>query len=120
MIINLHNLDMDVHIGDLHSLIVDREIEIVQALLEEILVHYDLMAEACDVFAELDCLLAFADAARMYDYHRPNMVEENITYIKQGRSDLLLGRPAASILMSRADILYRNRWWTLLFLMMHG
>ncbi|KAF9019023.1 hypothetical protein BDZ89DRAFT_1103526 [Hymenopellis radicata] len=80
--------DMDVHIGDLHSLIVDREIEIIQALLEEILVHYDLVAEACDVFAELDCLLAFADAARMYDYHRPNMVEENITYIKQGRHPL--------------------------------
>ena len=45
---------MDVHIGDLHSLIVDREIEIVQGLLTEILVYYEDMTESCDVCAELD------------------------------------------------------------------
>ncbi|KIY71247.1 hypothetical protein CYLTODRAFT_346399 [Cylindrobasidium torrendii FP15055 ss-10] len=80
--------DMDIHIGDLHSVIVDREIEIVQALLEEILVHYDGMTEACDVCAELDCLLAFADAARLYDYRRPRMVEDNLIQITQGRHPL--------------------------------
>ena len=45
---------MDIHIGDLHSLIVDREIEIVQGLLTEILVYYEDMTESCDVCAELD------------------------------------------------------------------
>jgi DNA mismatch repair protein MSH5 len=76
---------MDIHIGDLHSLIVDREIEIAQTLLEEILVHDAAMSHACDVCAELDCLLAFADVSRSYDYRRPEMVEDNIIDIVQGR-----------------------------------
>lgn len=76
---------MDTHIGDLHSLIVDREIEITQALLEEILVHDEAMSHACDVCAELDCLLAFADASKAFDYKRPSMVDDNIIDITQGR-----------------------------------
>ncbi|KAJ7600737.1 DNA mismatch repair protein MutS [Mycena floridula] len=80
--------DMDTHIGDLHSLIVDREIEIIQALLEEILVHEKSISEVCDVCAELDCLLAFADAARGYEYRRPIMVDQNVIDITQGRHPL--------------------------------
>ena len=76
---------MDIHIGDLLSLIVDREIEIIQGLLEEILVYDQVMGHACDVCAELDCLLSFAEASRMYNYQRPRMVEENIIDIQQGR-----------------------------------
>lgn len=77
--------DMDAHIGDLHSLIVDREIEIIQALLEEVLVYDTQISYACDVCAELDCLLAFADVSTAYDYRRPVMVEDNIIDIVQGR-----------------------------------
>ncbi|THV00846.1 hypothetical protein K435DRAFT_750810 [Dendrothele bispora CBS 962.96] len=80
--------DMDAYIGDLHSLVVDREIEIVQNLSEEILVHYDAMSNTCDVCAELDCLLAFADASNIGNYRRPEMVEENIIDIAQGRHPL--------------------------------
>ncbi|TFK52577.1 hypothetical protein OE88DRAFT_1712112 [Heliocybe sulcata] len=80
--------DMDTHIGDLHPAIVDREIEIVQALLEKILAHYDVMAKACDTCAELDCLLSFAQASRAFDYRRPRMTEDNIIDIKQGRHPL--------------------------------
>jgi DNA mismatch repair protein MSH5 len=76
---------MDAHIGDLHSLIVDREIEIVQGLLEEVLVHCDAMFEICDVCAELDCLLAFTDASNLGGYRRPDMVEENVIDVVQGR-----------------------------------
>lgn len=78
-------IDMDTHIGDLHSLIVDREIEIVQELLEEIIVHDKAMSSACDACAELDCLLSFSDATRASDYRRPKMVETNTIVIKQGR-----------------------------------
>ncbi|TBU56560.1 hypothetical protein BD310DRAFT_960111 [Dichomitus squalens] len=77
--------DMDVHIGDLHPAIVDREIEIVQALQEKILVYDEIIGHACDVCAELDCLVSFALAARSYDYRRPYMSTENIIDIKQGR-----------------------------------
>lgn len=77
---------MDTHIGDLHSLIVDREIEIIQGLLEQILMYADDIGRACDVCAELDCLLSFAEASNMYDYRRPRMVEDNIIDICRGRS----------------------------------
>jgi DNA mismatch repair protein MSH5 len=76
---------MDAHIGDLHSLIVDREIEILQEMLEEILVCSSWMAVACDVCAELDCLLAFAEASRTYNYRRPTMVSESVIDVTQGR-----------------------------------
>ncbi|EEB95039.1 hypothetical protein MPER_06053 [Moniliophthora perniciosa FA553] len=80
--------DMDAHIGDLHSLIVDREIEIIQELLEEMLVHDNAIAHACDVCAELDCLLAFAEVSRTHEYRRPVMVEDNVIDIVQGRHPL--------------------------------
>ncbi|KAI3616291.1 dna mismatch repair protein msh5 [Moniliophthora roreri] len=80
--------DMDAHIGDLHSLIVDREIEIIQELLEEVLVHDHTIAHACDVCAELDCLLAFAEVSRTHEYRRPVMVEDNVIDIVQGRHPL--------------------------------
>ncbi|KAF5315435.1 hypothetical protein D9619_007366 [Psilocybe cf. subviscida] len=80
--------DMDTHIGDLHSTIVDRELEIIQELLEEVLLCDDLVSSACDVCAELDCLLSFAEATRVYDYTRPEMVDENMIEIIQGRHPL--------------------------------
>ncbi|KAJ7644219.1 DNA mismatch repair protein MutS [Roridomyces roridus] len=80
--------DMDTHIGDLHPSIVDREIEIVQELLEEISVQFEAMATACDICAELDVLLAFASAANGYEWTRPEMVEENVIDIQQGRHPL--------------------------------
>ncbi|KAG1765597.1 DNA mismatch repair protein MutD [Suillus placidus] len=80
--------DMDTHIGDLHPSIVDREIEIVQELLERILVFSEGMRHTCDVCAELDCLLAFAEASRAYNYCRPQMSEHPIIDIDQGRHPL--------------------------------
>ncbi|KAI0688883.1 DNA mismatch repair protein MutS [Earliella scabrosa] len=80
--------DMDVHIGDLHPAIVDREIEIIQALQEKILVYDQAIGHACDVCAELDCLISFSMASRSYDYRRPDMTEENVMDIKQGRHPL--------------------------------
>ncbi|EJC98525.1 uncharacterized protein FOMMEDRAFT_96519 [Fomitiporia mediterranea MF3/22] len=80
--------DMDRHIGDLHPSIVDREIEIMQALLDKILQFDDAIAQACDILAELDCLLCFADAARLYSYRRPTMTDKNVLCICQGRHPL--------------------------------
>ncbi|KAF9267356.1 hypothetical protein L218DRAFT_970816 [Marasmius fiardii PR-910] len=80
--------DMDAHIGDLHSLIVDREIEIVQGLLEEVLAYDRVICRVCDVCAELDCLLSFADVSSAYEYRRPSMVDGNIIEIVQGRHPL--------------------------------
>lgn len=46
------------------------------------------MRQACDVCAELDCLLAFAEASRAYNYCRPQMSEDSIIDIDQGRHPL--------------------------------
>lgn len=67
------------------DLLEDREIEIVYDLLEKIIPFYDSMINACDVCAELDCLLAFAEAARTFNYQRPQMVDGTIIDIVQGR-----------------------------------
>ncbi|OCB88935.1 hypothetical protein A7U60_g3890 [Sanghuangporus baumii] len=80
--------DMDRHIGDLHPSIVDREIEIIQTLLEKILQFADPISQACDACAELDCLLCFAEASRMHNYRRPTMTEDNVLYVRQGRHPL--------------------------------
>ncbi len=64
---------------------VDREIEIIQKLLEKILAYREVISNACDVCAELDCLLSFAETSRLYGYRRPVMSEENIISIQQGR-----------------------------------
>ncbi|KAI0632052.1 DNA mismatch repair protein MutS [Trametes polyzona] len=80
--------DMDTHIGDLHPAIVDREIEIVQGLQEKVLACALEIARACDICAELDCLLSFAAASRAQDYRRPVMTERNVIDIKQGRHPL--------------------------------
>ena len=66
----------------------DREIEIIQSLLDRILVHAPAIALACDTNAELDCLLCFATASRTYQYVRPTMVEENVIDVKAGRHPL--------------------------------
>lgn len=94
---------MDAHIGDLHPsivgtiisrsqrfhliirVIVDREIEIIQELQGRILIYDEAMVHACDVCAELDVLLSFAEASRAYDYRRPRMVDESIIDIVGGR-----------------------------------
>ena len=67
--------------------VADREIEITQALLEKVLVYDEAMTTACDVCAELDCLLAFAQASRANNYVRPTLTEENVIDIRHGRYD---------------------------------
>ncbi|KAI0087825.1 muts domain V-domain-containing protein [Irpex rosettiformis] len=83
-----HMHDLDKHIGDVHSFIVDKEIEIIQKLLEEVMVYGSAMMKACDICAELDCLLSFAEASRSYNYLRPVVIEDNVLIIKDGRHPL--------------------------------
>jgi hypothetical protein len=64
----------------------DREIEIVEDLSTRVLEFGKALSEACDVCAELDCLLSFAEASRVHDYQRPRMVGNNVIHIKGGRS----------------------------------
>ena len=63
----------------------DRELEIIHELSEKVLPFAEAISEACDICAELDCLLCFAEATHQYNYIRPRMSEENVISIKQGR-----------------------------------
>ncbi|KAI0297721.1 hypothetical protein BC826DRAFT_1000939 [Russula brevipes] len=66
----------------------DRELEIIHELAEGVLPFAEAISEACDICAELDCLLCFAEAASQYNYRRPQMSVENVINIKQGRHPL--------------------------------
>lgn len=66
----------------------DREIEIVHQLGRKILLCDDAMADACDICAELDVLLSFAESSRAYEYRRPIIVNEPVIDIVQGRHPL--------------------------------
>ncbi|GAA5900677.1 hypothetical protein JCM5296_006745 [Sporobolomyces johnsonii] len=65
-----------------------KEIEIVQALLDDMLELSDALRATTEVMAELDCLLAFAEAARLYNWNRPTMTEEPVCKILGGRHPL--------------------------------
>jgi hypothetical protein len=67
----------------------DRELEIIHDLTEKVLPFSEAISEACDICAELDCLLCFAEASNLYNYRRPQMSEENVINIKQGRCVLV-------------------------------
>ncbi|KAK7681540.1 hypothetical protein QCA50_015272 [Cerrena zonata] len=66
----------------------DREIEITQALQEKVVEYAKVILAACDVCAEADCLLSFAEASRAYGYTRPEMTDENVIDIRRGRHPL--------------------------------
>lgn len=55
--------DLDATVGDIHGFIVDREVEIMHELLCKVVDCAGMLYNVADVVAELDCLLAFADAA---------------------------------------------------------
>ncbi|KAJ3163330.1 MutS protein msh5 [Geranomyces variabilis] len=80
--------ELDETIGDIHSIIVDREIELMQRLQETILAYRGSLIQIAEVCAELDCILSLAEAARKYDYTRPEMTEESVLEIVKGRHPL--------------------------------
>ncbi|GAA5999375.1 hypothetical protein JCM5350_004037 [Sporobolomyces pararoseus] len=74
--------DLDLHIGDLQSLVS------VQALLEQVESIEGSVKATIEVLAEFDCLLAFAEAARDNDWIRPRMTQEPILKVQGGRHPL--------------------------------
>ncbi|KAE8220381.1 hypothetical protein CF319_g6078 [Tilletia indica] len=80
--------DLDQHLGDIHTFIVEREIEHLIALQEAVCQHATVLLQIADLFAELDCLLALSDAAARFGWVRPEMTQENVIEIYQGRHAL--------------------------------
>ncbi|KAI0031053.1 DNA mismatch repair protein MutS [Vararia minispora EC-137] len=80
--------DLDKHLGDLYPSIVDRELEIIQVVQEGVMRYAEAMSTACDICAELDCLLCFAEASNAFGYQRPQMSEDSVLVVKAGRHPL--------------------------------
>ncbi|ORY41873.1 P-loop containing nucleoside triphosphate hydrolase protein, partial [Rhizoclosmatium globosum] len=79
---------MDESIGDLHSIIADKEIALIQGLQDSVSKYSPMLIDVSSVCAELDCLLALAEAAKKYDFVCPEMVDSDVLEIVEGRHPL--------------------------------
>ncbi|OXC87107.1 DNA mismatch repair protein MSH5 [Cryptococcus neoformans] len=77
--------DLDDHFGDLYTLMIGKEIEIIQRLVEHLKGYETSILRTADAIAELDCILALARAARDFGLKRPIMREEPVLQIRGGR-----------------------------------
>ncbi|KAF7193999.1 MutS protein-like 5 [Pseudocercospora fuligena] len=82
---NAHMTEMDEQFGDIHGQIIDLEIEIVQMLAQRVLEYEDLIISCSEVCGEVDALVALAHGAKLYNLVRPQMTNDNIIKIKNGR-----------------------------------
>ena len=58
-------------------------------LIEQINEHIAHLQANCQQLATVDCLLAFASQAIIYNYCRPEFTDENVLEIKQGRHPII-------------------------------
>lgn len=102
---NRHMDDLDRHHGDMYSKIggkfhnavynhgyakiqPDKEVEVLQKLATDVIVHEKALLEAADLCGEFDALLALAIGAANYGWHPPKMTDANVIHIKGGRHPL--------------------------------
>lgn len=70
--------------------LIDRELEIMYELSQAVLSHEGRLCAIAAAFAELDCFVAFAHAAKEFRLVRPEITERNAVVIKNGRcADIL-------------------------------
>ncbi|KAM0790292.1 hypothetical protein ACM66B_005594 [Microbotryomycetes sp. NB124-2] len=81
--------DLDFHLGDIRSFIQGREIDILRELVHHVAAHEELIVRTTQVLAELDCLMSFAEAARLNNWTQPEMCPEPICLIRNGRHPLV-------------------------------
>ncbi|KAJ6445529.1 putative TLC domain-containing protein [Purpureocillium lavendulum] len=85
---NQYMKELDAQYGDMYCEIGDREVEIIHRLAAAILAHEESLLAASDVCGEFDALLALAIGAEKYNWTAPQMTEENIVKIENGRHPL--------------------------------
>ncbi|KNE62438.1 hypothetical protein AMAG_07657 [Allomyces macrogynus ATCC 38327] len=66
---------LDAHIGDVHGLLADRELEILHALRTYLKPVESVLLQVHRHLVDLDCLMSLAEAAARFDYTRPVLVE---------------------------------------------
>ncbi|GAA5874385.1 hypothetical protein JCM8547_005384 [Rhodosporidiobolus lusitaniae] len=74
--------ELDKHVGDLHSFIA------VHALLTRLVRLSPQLLACSSALSELDCLIAFAETSRLYEWNKPEIVKEPVVEIVNGRHPL--------------------------------
>ncbi len=65
------------------------EMNLYQQLLAEIEPFIASIQTNAHIIAQLDCLLCFANNAKQYNYHKPDIIQEPILDIRQGRHPVI-------------------------------
>jgi DNA mismatch repair protein MutS len=65
------------------------EYELFQRVREKVLVQLPALQKTAGALAQLDVLAAFAETARLYNYCRPEIGEEGVIEIREGRHPVL-------------------------------
>ncbi|MEW5317629.1 MAG: hypothetical protein WDW38_008911 [Sanguina aurantia] len=79
---------LDETFGDMLYQIQDLEATVCLELSKRLLDHSSCFTAAAAAVAELDCLIAFAAAAREHGFCRPKLTQDSVLHITQGRHPL--------------------------------
>lgn len=82
-------ISLDDQYGDIFELIRDREIEIIQQLLEKLLVYEEPIIQIWRALVVLDCLCSLAEVSQLNNYVCPEIVNGDILEIAKGRHPLV-------------------------------
>ncbi|CAM9207864.1 unnamed protein product [Scytosiphon promiscuus] len=80
--------EVDDGIGDIQAQITDKQAKIMRELEEALIEEEGAVHAAAAVLAELDASLALASVATDFGFVRPEVVEDNVIMIKNGRHPL--------------------------------
>ncbi|EYB22536.1 hypothetical protein FG05_11941 [Fusarium graminearum] len=85
---NSYMRELDEEYGDMYCQIGDREVEIIHGLVNKVLKHEEPLLSASDMCGEFDAILALALGAEKYNWRGPQVVEESVIHIEEGRHPL--------------------------------
>lgn len=77
--------NLDSEIGDVYADIVDLELEIVKYMAEQLSPHSSTLQKYADQLAHVDCIQCLADFAFRNDLVRPELTDDTILEITEGR-----------------------------------
>ncbi|KAI5965717.1 uncharacterized protein KGF55_001080 [Candida pseudojiufengensis] len=80
---------LDEQYGDVHTMINDREIEIVQVLQEEVMKYETLIDMVIEALVELDCLCSLSLVSEFPEYTFPTLTDGYDLFIDTGRHPLV-------------------------------
>ena len=75
-------------LGDIEGSIKDIELRILLALEQELLNYELLLVSSFDIIIELDVILSLTLSAHDYNFVKPNLVDDTIISVKNGRHPL--------------------------------